>query len=119
VRPVRKSAFAYRWCVRRSSGRVVAVFPARSARARARLVVSTVRTLRTRGIGRGSPRRLLFRRFPAARRLRRNLYLGGPRGHRVFGLRAGRVRFVAVARSPLLARPAALARDLRRAGLAA
>jgi hypothetical protein len=119
VRPVRRSAFAYGWCVRGFAGRIVAVFGARSRRARAELVVSTVRGLRTRGVGRGSSRRLLLRRFPAARLVRRNLYLAGPHGHRLFGVRARRVRFVAVARAALLARPAALARELRRSGLAA
>jgi hypothetical protein len=115
-RPVARTARSFRWCVTRSSGRVTAVFSSRSASGRARLVVTTARGHRLRGVGPGTSLRRLLRSFQRARLLSRKLYRAGPRSRRVFGILRGRVRFVAVAGDSLL-RDRRLRRYLRRAGL--
>ncbi len=114
--PVRRGRHFLRWCVRRSPGRVTAVFGRRSRGSRAALVVSTAPRHRSRGVRRGVSARQALRRFPRAQRLPRGLYRVGPRSRRVFGVRRGRVLFVGVADRRLLAMPRALARALRRAG---
>jgi predicted acyl esterase len=73
--PMHKS---YRWCVRRSTGEVVAVFSGRSRGGRARLIATTARGHRMRGLGRGSSVRLL-RRAPGKLR-------GTPRAQALPGL---------------------------------
>ncbi|MCA1824984.1 MAG: hypothetical protein LC640_12135, partial [Frankia sp.] len=116
IRPRKRTRYSYRWCARGSHGRVAAVFSRRSGRGRAWLVVTTVRGHRARGVGRGvSVRRL--QRFPRARRLMRGIFLAGPHSRRLFGVRHGRVRFVAVADRRLLHHRRALRRYLRRAGV--
>lgn len=84
------------------------------------LVATTARRHRRSGIGRGSSRRALERRF--GRRLRTagaglRRVAGGPSRQLVFGLRRGRVSFVAVANHSLIRDRRALRRQLRRAGL--
>lgn len=115
VAPVRARAYSYDWCT--AGGRVTAVFARRSRGARALLVATTASNHRTRGVGRGSSRGRLKRRFPTARRIRPGVYRAGPHSRRVFKLRRGRVRLVAVAARQVAGRPAAIARLLRRGGL--
>jgi triacylglycerol esterase/lipase EstA (alpha/beta hydrolase family) len=115
-RPVRRTGYTYRWCVKRSSGRVIAVFSRRSPRGRSRLVVTTARGHRMRRVGRGVSTRRLLRRFRHARRISRRLYRAGPHSRRLFGVRRGRVRFVAVADRRLIRNRPALRRYLMRAG---
>jgi hypothetical protein len=115
-RPVRRGRRVYRWCVKRSSGRVSAVFSRRSARGRARLVVTTARLHGMRGVHRGTRVRRLRARFRHRRRLSRGLYRAGPHSRRLFGVRKGRVRFVAVADRKLIRRRRSLSRYLHRAG---
>ena len=112
-RPVRRGSRVDRWCVKRSSGRVSAVYSSRSARARARLVKTTARGHRFRGIRRGVTVRRLRARFPAARRVTRGIYRARPRSRRIFGTRAGHVRFMGVADRRLLAHRRQLRRYLR------
>ena len=76
--PLRRGRYAYRWCVRGSTGRVSAVFSSRSARGRARLVTTTAARHVLRGVGRGAGVRRLAQRFPGARRLARGVYRAGP-----------------------------------------
>jgi len=115
--PVRRGRYFYRWCVKGSSGRVTAVFSRRSARGRARLVVTTATRHGMRGVRRGVGVGRLLQRFPRARRLSRGLYRAGPRSRRIFGTRRGKVRFVGVADLRLLSSRKELRRYLRRAGL--
>jgi len=117
VQPRRRTRRTFRYCVRRSRGRVVAVFSSRSRRGRVRLVTSTSRYHRMRRVGRGATVRRLARSFPHRVRIGRGLYLAGPGSRRLFGVRHGRVRFVAVADRRLTARPSLLPRYLRLAGL--
>jgi hypothetical protein len=89
VKPLRRTRRSYRYCITGRSGRVTAVF---SARGRVRLVTTTVRS---------SSKRFLAA-YPRARRIGRGLYRASPRSTRLFGIRRGRVRFIAVADRRLL-----------------
>jgi hypothetical protein len=117
IQPRRRTRLTYRYCVKRSRGRVTAVFSSRSRRAKARLITTTARLHRTRRIGRGARFRSVVRRFPRRRRIARGLYRASPRSRRIFGVRRRRVRFVGVADKRLLHHPRTLRRYLRRAGL--
>ena len=117
TRVARRGRYVYRWCVKRSAGRVNAVFSRRSSRGRARLVVTTARGHGMRGVRRGVSVRRLRARFPHRRRLARGLYRAGPHSRRLFGVRRGKVRFAAVADRRLIRDGRALRRYLRRAGL--
>jgi hypothetical protein len=117
TRPVRRRGFVYRWCVRRSAGRVTAVFSSRSARGRARLVLSTAPRHRSRGVGNGAGVGRLARRFPRSARIAPRVFRAGPRSQRIFGTRRGKVRFAGVADRRLLRHPRALRSYVRRAGL--
>jgi hypothetical protein len=117
VQPRRRTRRTYRYCVKRSRGRVVAVFSSRRRTGRVRLVTSTARSHRMRRVGRGVSTRRLVRRFPRRRRIGRRLFRASPRSRRIFGTRRGRVRFVGVADRRLLRNRRALRRYLRRAGL--
>ena len=67
----------------------------------------------------GSSSRRFLAAYPRARRIDRGLYRANPRSPRLFGIRRGRVRFIAVAER-LLLRPGsrrALRRYLAYAGL--
>ena len=112
--PSRATRYSDRWCVS-GGGQVRVVY---GSRGRARLVLTTARGHRTRPprrprLGPGSPRRALVRAFPRARasgahRLRAR--------RAVFGLRGGRVSYVAVADRRILRRPRLMRLYLRRAG---
>ncbi|HEX8084226.1 MAG TPA: hypothetical protein VF529_08040 [Solirubrobacteraceae bacterium] len=108
--PQRASTGSVRYCVE-GGGNAVVVF---SRAGRARLVATTSRAL-TGGIAPGGSVRKLRRTYRAERRLARDLYLVG--GHRVYGVKSGRVRVVAVASSGVVARRTELRRTLIRLGL--
>lgn len=112
VKPARRTRRSYRYCVKGSTGRVTAVF---SPRGRVRLITTTARNHRLRRVAPGGRLRALLRRFPRARAIGPGLYRAGPRSGRLFGLRRGRVRFVAVADRRLIANRRALRGYLRRA----
>ena len=114
VSPRSRGRRAYRYCVKRSRGRVVAVF---GPRGRVRLVTTTAPAHRMRRTGRGSSVGRLHRAFPHGHQLTPGIFRAGPRSRRIFGTRRGRVHFVAVADRRLLADPRTLRRYLRRAGL--
>jgi sugar lactone lactonase YvrE len=112
--PVRRARHAYSWCVKRSRGRVSAVF---GARGRSVLVTSTARGHGNRRVRPGVHARVVRRAYPGWRPLARGTWLAGPRSRRLIGVRSGRVRFVGVAARRLLGRPRLLVRQLRPAGL--
>lgn len=117
VAPRRRTQRTFRYCVKSSRGRVIAVFSSRRSSGRIRLVATTAGTHRMRAVGGGAPLSRLRARFPSRRRISRTLYLAGPRSRRLFGVRRGRVRFVAVADARLLRDPPRLRGYLRLAGL--
>jgi hypothetical protein len=111
--PRRSGARGWRYCARPSGGAYLAL----SERGRARLVATTAPTRGARGVTRGTSVRRLRRAYPGARRLAPGTLGAGPRSVLVFGVKRGRVRFVAVADSGLRRDARALARHLRLAGL--
>ena len=114
VQPVRITPRSFRYCVKRSRGRVSAVF---SRRGRVALVVTTARVHGNRRLRPGSPARAVARSYSRRRALGRGIYRANPRSPRLIGVRRGRVRFFAVASTQLLRNRRALARHLRLAGL--
>ncbi len=110
--PARRGRVSYRWCVKRSRGRVVAIFGSRSRRSRARVVVTTAGGHGNRRIRPGSSVAALRRAYPRRRRVARNLFRASPGSARLFAIRRGRVRFIAVADRKLARSPRALRRHL-------
>jgi hypothetical protein len=113
--PARTRRGILRYCVR-GGGSVVAAF---DRRGRVVFAGTTARGHRRLGIGRGSSARALQRRFgPRLRRTRvpgvRRVASGSSQGV-LFGVRRGRVTFVAVADRSLVRSRSALTRQLRRA----
>ena len=100
-----------RFCVR--GGGTVRV--AMDRRGRAAFLVSTARGHSPGRVRPGSTVRALRRRFPRARRVVAGVVRSGPRGRLLFGVRRGRVRWVAVA--PLRTGPRAVRSRLRAVGL--
>jgi arylsulfatase A-like enzyme len=78
---------------------------------RLRLVATTAPVRGTRGVRRGTRRGELLRAYPHARRVSKRLVAARRGSALVFGLRGGRVRFVALASREL--RPAALGRYVK------
>jgi hypothetical protein len=114
VKLVRKTRRSYRFCVKQSSGRVSAVF---SRRGHAVVVATTARGHGNRGVRPGGSVRVFRRAYPRRRLLSRGVYRANRRSPRLFGVRKGRVRFIAVADRHLLRNKRALKRHLRLAGL--
>jgi hypothetical protein len=114
VQPVRIMRRSFRYCVKRSSGRVTAVF---SRRGRVGLVVTTARAHGNRGVRPGSSAGAARRAYSRRRALGRGVYRANRRSPRLIGVRRGKVRFFAVANRTLLRNRRALARHLRLAGL--
>jgi hypothetical protein len=114
VRPVRITRRSYRYCVKRSSGRVTAVF---SRRGRVALVTTTARVHGNRRLRPGSTARALRRAYSRRRAIAPRLHKISPRSQRLIGVRKGRVRFFAVASRELVRHPRRLARHVRLAGL--
>ncbi len=112
LRAPRGSRARLSWCVAGARGRVVALF---DRRGRAALVLTTGPRHGNRGVRPGRSARVLRAAYPRRRRLARGLFRASPRSRLVIGVRAGRVRFVAVARRDLLGNRRALLRAVRRA----
>jgi hypothetical protein len=110
VQPTRTTRRTFRYCVKRSTRGVTAVF----SRHRVALVVTRARAHGNRGVRPGSPARLLRRAYPRRVRVARGLYRANPRSRRLIGVRRARVRFFAVASSRLLRHPGVLSRELQR-----
>jgi hypothetical protein len=114
VQPLRVTDRSYRYCVKRSSGTVRAVF---SRAGRVALVATTARAHGNRRLRPGDSARALRRVYSRRRAARPGLYRANPRSPRLIGVRRGRVRFFAVASKGLLRNRRALARHVRLAGL--
>jgi hypothetical protein len=112
VQPVRSTRRSYSWCVKRSSGRVTAVF---GAGRRSLLVTSTARAHGNRRVRPGVRVGALRNAYPRRRALAPGVWSAGPRSPRLVGVRRGRVRFVGVADRRLLRRPVLLGRQFHRA----
>ncbi|HEV3002316.1 MAG TPA: hypothetical protein VGW75_16360 [Solirubrobacteraceae bacterium] len=104
-----------RFCVD-GGGRMAAAL---DRRRRARLVVTTGPGHRYRGVGPRMPTRALRRAFPARRRVAPGVFATGPSRRVLFGVRARRVIWVAVARRGVARRRATARRALRDAGFGA
>ena len=114
--PGRTARGVLRFCVT-GGGKVLIGF---SAKGRVQLAATTAKAHRRLRIGKGATERALRRTFgrrvrSAGSGLRR--IAGGPSQQLVFGVRRGRITFVAVADRALIGDRAALRRQLRRAGL--
>ena len=84
-----------------------------SSRGRVRLLVTTAETRRTRGVSPGDRISTLRRAYDDAERIGSGLYRGGGSSPVFFGVRAGKISFVAVSPRALLADPRDLARAVR------
>jgi len=113
VAPVGRTRLTHRYCIKGRAGRVTAVFSGRSRGARVELVTTTALGHGNRRV-RVRSRAAAFRTaYPNSRRIAAGLYRAGPRSPRLFGVRGGRVRFIAVVSRRLLGNPRRLQRDLR------
>ncbi len=117
--PGRTTGRSWRWCVRssRARGGGASVFAAFSARGRVALVATSARSHGNRGVRPGSSARRMRAAYPRRRSLGRGLFRTSRRSTRVIGVRRDRVRYIAVAPRSLIARPKALRRYLRLAGV--
>jgi hypothetical protein len=116
-RPIRRTGRSQRWCVKRSSGRVSAVFSRRGRRGRIRLITTTAPAHGNRRVRPKASAGALRRAYPRRRALGPGLFRATPRSARLIGVRRGRVRFIAVASRRLLRNQRALQRYLRLAGV--
>ena len=112
VQPERRTARTYRYCVTGRTGVVTAVFSSRSRRARVRLVTTTARGHGNRRVRVGSRSATFARAYSRRRRVARGIFRASPRSPRLFGVRRGKVSFIAVTRSTR-----GLRRQLRLAGV--
>lgn len=114
VPPVTRAKRAFAYCIKGGVGRVTAVF---SAAGRVQLVTTTALGHGNRRVRVRSGIRAFRRAYPNRRQVAPGLFRAGPKSPRLFGLRQGRVRFIAVASRSLLSGPQGLRPSLRRAGL--
>ena len=113
--PRHKTKHAYRWCVKGGKGKVVASF---DKHGRVALVATTAPHHGNRRIHPGSSTRALRRAYPRRRAVGRSILRANPSSPRMFGVRHGKIRFVAVSSRKTLKRPKTLRVYLRRVGLA-
>ena len=113
VAPRRRTRHTVRYCTKGGAGRVTAVFPRPSRRSRAALVMTTASGHGNRRVRVRSRTSAFARAYPNRRRVAPGVFRASPRSKRIFGVRAGRVAFVAVTTKRTLAEPGRLARVLR------
>ncbi len=113
VQPERRSARVYRYCVKGRKGVVKAVFSSRSRRAKSLLVTTTARGHGNRNVRVRSKASKFRRAYPRRKRIARGLYRANRRSPRLFGIRRGRVTFIAVANKKVLRSRRTLRRYLR------
>ena len=113
VAPIGRTRRTFRYCVRGRAGRVTAVFSARSRSGRIALLKSTALRRGHRRVGVRSRSSAYHAAYPNSRRIAPGLYRAGPDSRRLFGVKRGRLQFIAVASRRMLANPRKLRRDLR------
>jgi hypothetical protein len=112
--PRRKTKHSWRWCVKSGKGTVSAAF-AKSGRV---ALVATTAARRGKGtVSPGTSTDRLRRLYPHRAAIGRALVRATPHSSRIFGIRGGRVRYVAVTGTHTIARPTALRGYLRDAGV--
>jgi hypothetical protein len=112
--PRRRRAHAWRWCVAGGKGTVSAAV---SRSGRVALVATTAPGHRVRKLSPGSRSAKLRHRYPRRRAIGRALVRPTAHSRRIFGVRGGRIRYVALASERVIHRRALLRRYLRAAGL--
>ena len=117
VQPERRTRRTFRYCVTGRAGRVTAVFSRRSRRARVLLVTTTATGHGNRRVRVRSSAARFRRAYGRRVRIARGVYRASPGSPRLFGVRRGRVTFIAVADRKLLRSRAGLRRQLRLAGI--
>jgi hypothetical protein len=91
--PRRRSKRSFTWCVKGGKGKVKAAF---TRKGRVALVTTTAPHHGNRRIHPGTRTRALRRAYSRLRSIGRSLVRANPRSPRLFGIRRGRVRYVAV-----------------------
>ena len=114
--PVRKTKRSWRWCVKGGKGTVSAAF---TRKGKVALVSTTAPSHGNRGVHPGSRAKTLRARYSRRKALSPSLVRANKRSPRLFGVRAGRVRYVAVTSRPTIRRKSALRAYLRYAGVVA
>jgi hypothetical protein len=109
--PQRKTKRSWRWCVKGAKGMVSAAF---SKSGRVALVGTTAPR---RGVAPGSSARRLRRAYPHRTSVGRSIVRANPRSTRIFGIRGGKVRHVAITTARTIAHARVLRGYLRAAGL--
>ena len=112
--PRRRTKRSWRWCVKGGKGRVSAAF---TKRGRVALVATTAPSHGNRRVRPGSRRRVLRRAYPRGRAVGRAIVRANRRSPRLFGVRRGRVRYIAVTSRRTIARRRTLRAYLRHAGV--
>jgi hypothetical protein len=112
--PRKRGKHAWRWCVKGGKGKVTAAF---GKHGRVALVATTAPRHGNRKIHPGIGRRALRRAYPRGRSVGRAIVRANPTSPRLFGVRRGKVTYVAVASRKTIARPKTLRRYLLFAGV--
>jgi 3',5'-cyclic-AMP phosphodiesterase len=113
--PRRRTKRSWRWCAKGGKGTVAAAF---TKKGRVALVATTAPAHGNRRVHPGTRARALRRAYPRRRTLGRSLLRAGPNSPRLLGVRAGRVRYIAVAARRTIAQRRTLKVYLRYAGVA-
>jgi hypothetical protein len=112
--PRRTTKRSWRWCVKGGKGSLSAAF---SKSGRVRLIATTAARGGTRKVLPGSSTAQLRRSYRRRQALGRSIIRAGARSSRIFGVRGGKVRYVAVASPRTIARRKLLRGYLRLAGV--
>jgi hypothetical protein len=112
--PRRRTKRSWRWCVKGGKGTVSAAF---SRKGRVALVTTTAPRHGNRRIHPGTRVRLLRRAYPRRSEVGRGLVGANPHSPRLFGIRRGRVRYIAVTTRRTIRNRKALHSYLSYAGL--
>jgi hypothetical protein len=114
--PGRRGKRVWSWCVKGGKGRVSAAF---TRGGRVALVTTTAPRHGNRRIHPGTGVRALRRAYPRRRALGRTLLRANPRSPRLFGIRRGKVRYIAVTSRRTIGKRKTLRSYLRYAGVVA
>jgi hypothetical protein len=112
-RPRKRTKHSYRWCVKGGKGTVSAAF---TRRGRVALITTTAPHHGNRRIHPGTRTGALRRAYSRLRAIGKKLVRANPRSPRLFGIRRGRVRYVAVTSRGTIAKRKRLRAYLRAAG---